>query len=1136
VSLLSTRRFLPLFLTQFLGAFNDNLLKNALVMLVTYRIATQTGDNAQVLVTLAGAIFILPYFLFSATAGQLADKFDRAKLTRIIKIVEIGIMVFATLGFVMQNVWFLMFVLFCMGMHSTFFGPIKYALLPQHLGDDELLSGNAYIESGTFLAILLGTILGGVLILQSGGTWLVSLALLVMAGLGYVTSRSIPPAPAPEPQLALSANIWQETWRIVGYAKADPKVYMCVMGISWFWLVGATFLSQFPPYVKDVIGADASVVTLFLTVFSVGIGIGTMLCNRLLRGHIQSTYVPLAALGISFFGVDLYFASGHVGFGHGEALVDFWQFVAQPASWRVLFDLLMIAVSSGVYIVPLYAIMQHRSAVEHQARIIAANNIINALFMVASALATLAMLSLSFSIPQVFLAVALANGLVAIYICRLLPDALLRSLARSVLGFLYRVEVRGMEHYHAAGERVLIIANHTSFIDAALIAAYLPEKITFAVNTHIARIWWIKPLLGLVDAFPLDPVNPLATKSLIDKLKHDNKCMIFPEGRITVTGSLMKIYEGPGMIADKSGAQILPIRIDGAQYTPFSRLKGKMRLRCFPKITITILPPCTFDVPDDIKGRKRRQAAGAQLYDLMSQMMFDSSDWQRTLFSSLIAAQATHGRRHPIAEDIERSPLTYGKFITRAFTLGHYLNRAFHKEPIIGLLLPTAVSTSITFFGLQAYGRIPAMLNFTAGGAQVVSACQTAGLTTVITSRRFVQVARLEDIIGTLEQANLQIAYLEDMRPRIRATDKLFALAASYLPRIAYRMTAKNAPDAPAVILFTSGSEGTPKGVVLSHTNIQANRYQLSSRVDFGPQDIVFNCLPMFHAFGLMGGTLLPILSGIKTFYYPSPLHYRIVPELIYDTNSTILFGTDTFLSGYARFAHPYDLHSIRYVFSGAEKLKEETRKLYGEKFGVRIFEGYGATETAPVISTNTPMQNRPGSVGRLMPGIEYKLEPVPGIEDGAKLWVKGANVMRGYLYADNPGRLAALADGWYDTGDVVAFDAEGYITIKGRTKRFAKIAGEMVSLAAVETMIAGLWQNCLHAVVTVPDDKKGEQIVLITNHPEARRDEMVHHFREQRMTELAIPKRIIIVKDVPMLGTGKIDYQTAKKLALADN
>jgi len=719
------------------------------------------------------------------------------------------------------------------------------------------------------------------------------------------------------------------------------------------------------------------------------------------------------------------------------------------------------------------------------------------------------------------------------YTSRSFAEKCFRFLLCSLFTFLYRIEVRGIENYKAAGDRVLIIANHTSFLDAMLIGAYLPEKLTFAINTVIARKWWIKPFLSLANVFTLDPTNPLGTRALIDLLKKDIKCMIFPEGRITVTGALMKIYEGSGMIADKSGAMVLPVRIDGAQYTPLSRLKGKVRVHWFPKITLTILPPQRFTIPEEAKGRRRRQVANAQLYDVMSQMIFESNDYKQTLFSSLLAARATHGGNHIIAEDVERVPFTYRKFITRSFVLGRIIARLYPNQKNMGILLPTMINTSVTFFALQAFDRVPVMLNFTTGAAQMVGACKTAGISTILTSRRFLEMGKLDAVAEGLRGSGITIACLEDLRAEMTVSDRILGIFATYAPRLAYVTTSKSTADDPAVVLFTSGSEGTPKGVVLSHSNIQANRFQLSSRINFGPSDKVFNCLPMFHSFRLTAGTLLPILSGIKTFYYPSPLHYRIVPELIYDTDSTILFGTDTFLAGYARFAHPYDLYSVRYIFSGAEKLKEETRKIYAEKFGIRIFEGYGITETSPTLTANTPMQNRTNTVGRFMPGITYKLEEVPGIQEGKKLIVKGPNIMLGYMLADNLGQIKPLEDGWYDTGDIVSIDEDGYISIKGRTKRFAKIGGEMISLLAVENAITELWPSQTHAVVAIPDSRKGEQIILLTQYISATREEIIAHFRSKKTSELSIPKAIIALKLIPLLGTGKIDYQKAKTIAL---
>ncbi|MDB5478206.1 MAG: Acyl-CoA synthetase/AMP-acid ligase, partial [Alphaproteobacteria bacterium] len=836
------------------------------------------------------------------------------------------------------------------------------------------------------------------------------------------------------------------------------------------------------------------------------------------------------ALGITLFALDLSFASAHVILSD-LALSNVRYFIGYIQHWRILADLMLIGICGGVYIVPLYAMLQQKSDAVFLARVIAANNVMNALFMVVSALAIIAMIALKFTIPHIFLIVAILNAFVGLYICKLLPDALPRFFVKSLFSVLYRVEVRGMENFYKAGKRVLIVANHASFLDPALIAAYLPERITFAINTNVGKKSWVKPLLSLVTALPLDPTNPLAAKTLIDVLKKDQYCMIFPEGRITNTGSLMKIYEGPGMIADKSGATLLPIRIDGTQYTPLSRMKGKLRIRWFPKITLTIMPPHEFKLPEEATGRRRRQLASAKLYDIMSEMMFISNEKDQTLFQALINAQKREGRKHVIVEDTERKPLNYGQFMTACFALGGAFKNIAGSKQNIGVLLPNAISTSVTFFALQGIGKTPAMLNFSAGAEQVTAACVLADVGTVLTSRRFIEVGRLDKITNALEQAKIRVIYLEDIRPTIKLPQKLKAKFASYFPReMADR---KIDPASPAVILFTSGSEGTPKGVVLSHRNVQSNLHQVSARIDFGPNDKVFNCLPMFHAFGLTAGTVLPIFAGIKTFYYPSPLHYRIVPELIYDTNATVLFGTDTFLAGYARSAHPYDLHSIRYIVSGAEKLKEETRAVYASKFGLRVFEGYGATETSPVISVNTPMHHRVGTVGRFMPCMQYDLRPVPGIEEGGQLWVKGPSVMLGYLRDDQPGVLQPLEGGWYDTGDIVAVDEDGFITIKGRVKRFAKIAGEMVSLTAIEAAVTSLWPDAMHAVVAIPDERKGEQIILLTSQADAARDQLLAHFKAKNIPELSLPRKIKIVEKVPLLGTGKIDYQAAKAVVL---
>lgn len=1133
LNLFKTRRFLPLFVTQLLGGFNDNTFKNAFAVLITYRMASLAGINSQILVILAAGIFILPFFLFSVTAGQLADKYEKSRLIRIIKFAEVGLMALAAYGFYSQSLSLLLLVLFALGTHSTFFGPLKYAILPDQLQEDELIAGNGFIEAGTFLAILLGTILGSAFVLYPRGESLISILLCLVAVGGWLASWYIPKTQSYNHEIKISYNLYQETLNLIRYSKERWDIFLCILGISWFWLVGATFLGEFPTFAKDILHANEKVVTWFLILFSVGLAMGSLLCNRLLKGKVHATYVPLGVLGMTFFAMDLYFAAKNIDLLPGAELQTLLGFLTTTNGLRISVDLLCMAICGGIYTVPLYAILQQRSEKAHRARVIASNNVINALFMVAGSIVTMLLLKMGLSVIQIFLIVALLNGLVAIYICKLLPDVFIKNFFKWLLTTFYRVKVTGLENYQKAGERVIIIANHTSFIDALLLGTFLPDQLTFAVNTFTAKKWWIKLFLRLVNAYSIDPTNPMALKSLIEFVQKDKRCVIFPEGRLTTTGSLMKIYEGPGLVTDKSNAKLLPIRIDGAEFTPFSRLRGKVRIRLMPQITITIFPPQAMDLPSELKGRKRRQKIGNQLYDLMTDIMFASSDCQQTLFYSLLDAKSTFGRRQEIVEDIERNPINYQQFITRAFILGNIIAKNTKVGEYVGILLPNAASNIITFFALHAYSRIPAMLNYSTGAKNVVLACQTAQIKRVYTSRKFVDLAKLEEMISALNKANIEIVYLEDIRSKVRLTHKLKGMLLAQFPRLSYELinskpNLRNAEN-PAVVLFTSGSEGTPKGVVLSHKNIQSNRHQMSACIDFTINDKVFNVLPIFHSFGLTTAMLLPLLSGIKTFLYPSPLHYRVIPELVYDTNATLLFGTDTFLSGYAKYAHPYDFYSVRYVFAGAERLRDETRLIWSQKFGLRILEGYGATETSPVLTMNTPMQNKVGSVGRLLPGIQYQINAIPGITEGGVLCVSGPNVMKGYLLADQPGVLISYENKWYETGDIVSLDENGFITIQGRLKRFAKIAGEMVSLTMVEQQIQKLWPAFEHAVISVPDKKKGEQLILATTYQDAAREHLLEFAKENQMGELAIPKKILIFPQIPLLGSGKIDYTTLK-------
>ncbi len=709
---------------------------------------------------------------------------------------------------------------------------------------------------------------------------------------------------------------------------------------------------------------------------------------------------------------------------------------------------------------------------------------------------------------------------------------MLKKILHFLLTLIYKVEVEGLDNYKNAGDRVLIISNHTSFLDPLLLGVFLPDNITFAINTQISERWWIKPFLGLSTVFPMNPTQPLSLKALIHHLQSNTKTVIFPEGRITVTGSLMKIYDGTGMVADKSGASILPVRIHGAEYTHFSKLRNIVRLRWFPKITIKILPHTTIKANQELRGKSRRKFCGHILADLMSEMVFSTSHYKQTLFSGLLEARKIHGGKHTVAEDLEREPLSYDALITRTIAIGNAIKGMTQAAENVGVFLPNSTKTLNVVLGLQLYGRVPAMLNYSTGSKGMTSACRTATIKTVLTSRRFIDLAKLNaDADALAEQVNL--VYLEDLAESITTTDKLKAAFQAKTADYWYKHQ-QYSPDSPAVVLFTSGSEGEPKGVVLSHANILANHNQLRARINFNAQDVVLNFLPMFHSFGFTVGTMLPVLNGMTTFFYPSPLHFSVIPEMAYDTGATIMFGTNTFLAAYAKKAHAYDFYNMRYVVAGAEKLQESTRDIWAEKFGIRILEGYGATETAPVASVNTPMDFKSGSVGRLMPDMHYRLEEVPGIKDAGKLHLYGPNIMQGYLLPNKPGVLippkSIYGEGWYDTGDIVNIDDEGFVSIRGRSKRFAKVSGEMVSLTAVEQIASTAWPEAQHASTSLPDPKKGEQVILLTTQKEATNKQLIA--LSKGVNAISLPKKVIVVDAIPVLATGKTNYPEVTNLA----
>ena len=682
------------------------------------------------------------------------------------------------------------------------------------------------------------------------------------------------------------------------------------------------------------------------------------------------------------------------------------------------------------------------------------------------------------------------------------------------------------------------VANHVSFLDPVLLFAFLPGDPVFALNGHLYRNRLIRFLMRTADVMPFNPIEPGDIKELIAKVDGGRLCVIFAEGRVTESGGLMKIYEAPGLVADKSGAPLIPVWIEGPQYGYFSKTKGKLPHRPLPKVRVIVGRPRSFKLKDEL--RRQRDHISNEVYMILREMSFEVRyNPDISLFAQLMKTAKIHAkkglfRRPKFVEDIQRKPQSYRDIVIKSFVLGKYLKRRTEPEEHVGLFLPNSVAALCSFFGLTAYDRIPVMLNFSGGAQNMVSMCKTAQVRIVVTSLAFVKTAKMEDAVKMMEEAGVKIIYLEKAAKEIGLWDKINA----YLRYKIKRVPIKKGGNRKAVILFTSGSEGTPKAVVLSHANIISNIKQLSAIETINVTDTVFNALPMFHSFGLVVGTLFPLFEGSKLFLYPSPLHYRVVAEIVYEIGASIMFGTDTFFRGYGRIAHPFDFHNIRFMFGGAEAVKPDTRNIWMERLGIRVLEAYGATECSPVVSANNRIFNRFGSIGKLLPAIEYKIEPVPGIEKGGELVVRGPNIMMGYILPDNPGVLVPLEGGWYHTGDVVEIDEIGFVYIRDRIKRFAKIGGEMVSLNAVHEMVCKAYETdgeFQYGVVAIPHESKGEQIVLATNNRNVSQDGLHAYIRANAMSELFLPRIILYMEKLPVFATGKADNVTLKKIVLAE-
>lgn len=673
---------------------------------------------------------------------------------------------------------------------------------------------------------------------------------------------------------------------------------------------------------------------------------------------------------------------------------------------------------------------------------------------------------------------------------------------RLLLTAWFRLEVRGIEHLATQGP-VVFLPNASSWLARLMLYAVLPKRPEMTVDSAA-------------------PLVPTAARGIVSAIRAGGACVVSGEGP-ALAGPL------PAWIADRAAAVVVPVHFEGSECFLWDRSASGYPRRLAPKIRIVVGAPYKLDIDPTLTGKARQKAAALHLADLAEENRRVALDRHSTLPEALADTAAAFGGGRPAIADPMGTSLTHGQIRLGAAVLSRSFARSIPAGETLGVLLPTSAGITVVLTTLWRLGVVPAMMNPTLGHGPALQALNAASVRRVLSSRAMIRQAKLEQMVEHLEAAGIIFMWIDDLKAAITPRDQAMGWLSTRLgkARRGRPMRGTIRRNDTAMILFTSGTEGAPKGVVLSHGNLLANAAQLRARTDVNASDRMLSALPLFHSFGLTGGIILPLLSGAEILAYPNPLHMKQIPEAAFKQRTTVIFGTDTFLSGWGRRADPQDFASVRAAIAGAEPVKAATRTLWSERFGVRILEGYGATECAPVLALNTPAVAKDGTVGRMLPGMQVRLDPVPGLR-GQRLFVRGPNVMEGYLLSSAPGRINPPEDGWYDTGDAVQIDAEGFVTITGRVKRFAKVGGEMVSLAAVEALAARTWPGLPVAAIALPDPRKGNRVVLCASpldDARPQREELQAQARREGIGEILLPAELRLIKAIPVMGSGKTDY-----------
>jgi acyl-[acyl-carrier-protein]-phospholipid O-acyltransferase / long-chain-fatty-acid--[acyl-carrier-protein] ligase len=1111
--------FFAFFCTQFLGAFNDNFYK-IVVSLVALNAASPQSDSLYV--DLIAFLFILPSALFSGYAGHLADVYSKRSILITVKVFEIVIMGMGFAAFLSGHVESMLVIVFLMGLHSAFFSPAKYGILPEMMPETELSRGNGLLEMSTFMAIILGVSLGGAIYsIWKDQLPSVGLIMVAIAVLGTLTSLKISPVPASGSTKRFNLNPLGEIWHGIKRLYPDKPLRLTVIGISYFWFVGALVQLAMLFFGKELLQLDELHISLLGTFLAIGIGIGSLAAGKLSGDKIELGLVPLGSISM---GVCLLLVS-----------------YSASSYFYTSASLVLLGFSGGLFAVPLNALLQHRSGREEKGQLIATNNFFNTIGIVlAAAIHWVLNSALQLSSDWIVFLIGILTLIATAIVLMVLPDYFVRLVAWLLTHTLYRIRVAGEENAPIRSP-ALLVSNHVSFADALLIGACLPGFVRFMLHRDYYENKWLNWFFRLMKSIPIrtthrrDIVNSL--KRARQELDAGHVVCIFAEGAITRTGHILPFKRGFEKVVEGTNVPIIPVHLDQLWGSVFSFHGGRFFWK-WPKL---------FPYPVTVSFGKPLPATATvnEVRQAVLELASNATRYRRKPADLLPARFVQIAKRQWFSfcmADTTGTELTFGKALIGSMLLSRWIKEHCQKDSMVAVMLPASVGGALANLAIMLAGKVPVNINFTAGQDAMLSAIKQCGIKTILTSRLFLTKASLEEMPG--------MVYLEEVKKTFTPAVKLLTAAkAALLPAgwLNRGVTDSTVPDDLATVIFSSGSTGTPKGVMLSHFNIVSNIEGICQVIQFTRKDRILGVLPLFHSFGFTATIWLPLLAGFGVVYHPNPMDAKTIGETVQKYQATLLISTPTFYAGYLRRCSAEEFASLRYAIAGAEKLREQISQGYKEKYGINLLEGYGCTELAPVVSVNIPdvidgdekqIGHKPGSVGHPIPGVAVKVIdpdtelPLACGQEGLLL-VKGPNCMIGYL--GQPELTARVfRDEWYVTGDIATIDEDGFIRITDRMTRFSKIGGEMVPHMRIEEVINEVLGNAAAVVTALPDEQRGEKLIAFYTHNGISRDELWNKLNQSALPKLWIPKRenLFSLESIPLLGSGKIDLKRIKALA----